>query len=437
MPQAAHEGDFEHELSEMAVWYATQGIPVFPCKARTKKPHTRHGFKDATANLVCIRHWWGKWPDANIAIPTGEVSGLMALDIDPRNHGDDSLDAMRAKHGALPNTAEQTTGGGGRHIVFRDSVNSRSMVLAPGIELKGHGTYIIVAPSIHPSGERYEWDGIEGRGALLNPAAAPAWLLERITATAGASKFQTRNDGETWGRGERNNRLASLAGAVRRCGLCPAAMRAALLEENRQRCDPPLTEKEVQKIASSISRYQVNALRLGCEPGVFVPPGYNSPLEAILDVLRFTADLPQFLVLLFHVERSLGYGKRADRTALSQITDGVVSHKLNAWVRKGCGLKKAAVTRANKALAGPELQLLHVRRRNSAKNGNEPTEYEVNWEGLSQYIALRKAEAIPPCIAKRQAPLVSQRDTHNHYQGAEQASLRAERVGGPMKREDL
>ena len=59
---------------------------------------------------------------------------------------------------------------------------------------------------------------------------------------------------------------------------------------------------------------------------------------------------------IFHVERSLGYGKRSDCTSLSQMVEGVWSQKLNGWVRKGCGLGKAAVTRANKALARADRQ---------------------------------------------------------------------------------
>jgi hypothetical protein len=438
---ATPASDSDNDLGAAAAWYAMHGIPVFPCKPRAKEPLTRHGFKDATTDLARVDSWWRERPDANIGIPTGAVSGLIAVDIDPRNAGNDSLDELFAKHGRFPDTAEQMTGGGGRHYVFKAPVVCKSKVLAPGIDLKGDGGYIVAAPSIHPSDAPYEWDGIAGEKALLKPADAPAWLLERIAASAKekgatadrspssrAPRFRTRDNGETWRRGERNIRLTSLAGAVRRCGLCAAAMQAALLEENRQRCAPPLQEKEVKKIAGSVARYPVGAPLSGSSsPGAFSPHGYESALEALLDVVRFTADLPEFTILLFHVERSLGFGKQSDCTSLSQMTDGIFSQRLNTWIRKGCGRQKAAVIRANKALAAPDRQFLNVRRRSTPQSGNQPTEYEVNWEVLTRYIAQRKTEAIPPLVPQRDKPLVSkrdkalvsQRDTHNHYLGLE------------------
>ena len=164
----------------------------------------------------------------------------------------------------------------------------------------------------------------------------------------------------------------------------------------------------------------------------FTPPGYATALDAFLDVVRFTADLPEFLVLLFHVERSLAYGKPSDCTSLSQIVDGVASQKLNTWIRKGCGLSKAAVVNANRALAHPDRPLLLIRRRSSPALGNEATEYEVNWPILSRYIAERKQQPLPPLVSQQYKPLVLQqykplvsqqykplvllRDTHNQYQ---------------------
>jgi len=43
---------------------------------------------------------------------------------------------------------------------------------------------------------------------------------------------------------------------MRRRGMSPAAIEAALLKENQERCDPPLTESEVKNIAGSVSRYR-------------------------------------------------------------------------------------------------------------------------------------------------------------------------------------
>jgi len=56
-------------------------------------------------------------------------------------------------------------------------------------------------------------------------------------------------------KGARNTTLTSLAGAMRRQGASKGTILAALREENRKRCRPPLPHKEVAGIASSVSKY--------------------------------------------------------------------------------------------------------------------------------------------------------------------------------------
>jgi len=52
---------------------------------------------------------------------------------------------------------------------------------------------------------------------------------------------------------QRNNTLTSIAGTMRRRGMTKESILAALLEENRQKCIPPLSEEEVERIAESIA----------------------------------------------------------------------------------------------------------------------------------------------------------------------------------------
>ncbi len=64
-----------------AIVYAETGLRVFPCNTG-KKPLIKGWPKLATTDSNQIRHWWSKWPSANIGIATGEESGLLVLDID-------------------------------------------------------------------------------------------------------------------------------------------------------------------------------------------------------------------------------------------------------------------------------------------------------------------------------------------------------------------
>lgn len=242
-------------LLDAALWYARNRIPVFPCKPRGKEPLTPHGFKDATTDQTVIADWWRQWPDANIGIPTGLTSGLLVVDCDPRNGGPIDRGSFVEQFGPVPETAEVTTGGGGRHFYFRYSGGAVPKTLATGVDLKGDGGYVVAPPSIHPSGERYQVDGIRGARAFLHIAEAPLWLLQRLTKCAGNREEFPRADTK-WGAGERNTRLTSRAGTMRRSGFTREVIEAALLEENRRRCDPPLPESEVRQIAASVAQYE-------------------------------------------------------------------------------------------------------------------------------------------------------------------------------------
>jgi hypothetical protein len=119
--------------------------------------------------------WWRRWPDANVGVVTGRVSGLAVLDIDPRNGGDRSLSELEARWGALPESVEVTTGGGGRHLWFVFTGPLPMTILAPGVELKGEGGLVVVPPSLHASGARYAW--APGRSPSDRPLESlPPWL---------------------------------------------------------------------------------------------------------------------------------------------------------------------------------------------------------------------------------------------------------------------
>jgi hypothetical protein len=139
-------------LIDHALHYADYGWSVFPCRPRAKRPLTEHGFHDATTDADVIASWWAATPWANIGVAT-EASRLGVLDVDPaglRRYG-----RMR-----LPRTPMAITGRGGYHILFRAPawrVSSGADKYGKGLDVKAAGAYIVVAPSIHPSGNLYKW----------------------------------------------------------------------------------------------------------------------------------------------------------------------------------------------------------------------------------------------------------------------------------------
>lgn len=185
-------------MGPSAAYYASKfGWAVFPlhwigaggqcsckrpdCGNRGKHPLVGHGFLEATRDAAQIGAWWDAWPAANIGIATGRASGLVVLDVDPRNGGEDSLEGLRLQHGALPPTVQSRTGGGGDHYLFAYPdipVGSRiqSGKFAPGLDLKADGGYIVAPPSVHASGRAYAWEASSVPGEIPL-APAPAWLL--------------------------------------------------------------------------------------------------------------------------------------------------------------------------------------------------------------------------------------------------------------------
>lgn len=239
-------------MLEWALRYLRLGWPVIPL--RGKDPLTEHGSKDATLNESLVREWWGRWPDANIGLATSHA--FFAVDIDLKDGGPESWDMLCSQHGRPPETIEQVTGTGGRHILFLlpdfPVKNSKSKI-APGIDIRGSGGYIVAPPSIHPETKRpYDWDGAsEIEDQKL--AAAPHWLL-RLLLEAERRKAPEKTP-EKIAEGSRNDTLFRVAARLRRFAWEAPEIFASLKEINRLRCHPPLEEKELRTIAESASRY--------------------------------------------------------------------------------------------------------------------------------------------------------------------------------------
>jgi Bifunctional DNA primase/polymerase, N-terminal/Primase C terminal 1 (PriCT-1) len=260
-----------HRMLKAALSFAKAGIPVFPihsvgkdgcscgiseCSAPGKHPRTNHGFKDATTDRAQVRAWWNAWPSANIGIPTGSATDLVVLDIDHRHGGDKSLLALERRYDRVGEPTVQS-GGGGQHFYLHSSdpdIRSKADV-ARGIDVRANGGYIVAPPSMHVSGQRYRWlRGTSPNLAML--PRIPKWLRNFLVKKQ--TKTTERPEQTSTTRiadGKRNVTLTSIAGAMRRFGATRGTILAALRKENRKRCEPPLDDEEVKKIARSIGRY--------------------------------------------------------------------------------------------------------------------------------------------------------------------------------------
>lgn len=142
------------------VWKRANVNPDFECPRPGKHPRTENGLDDATLDTEQIAAWWKKWPTANIGINCGK-SGLLVVDLDTYK------DAYEGESLELDeDTVTGLSGGGGAHLFYRLEDNDRfgnsNKNLPTGIDIRGHGGYAIVAPSLHESTNYYQWENDYG-----------------------------------------------------------------------------------------------------------------------------------------------------------------------------------------------------------------------------------------------------------------------------------
>ena len=176
-----------------ALRYASMGLRVVPIRPATRAPMLTDWPERATTDPDTIRGWWARRPQAGVGLAMGpQPDGRTIICVDVDNHpgkpsGDDTLYDHEQTYGPLPDTVEAITGGGGRHLLFLVPADSgirndaAGMLLGPSIDIKSDGGQIVVAPTIHPSGRRYEWEH-EHAPWEHEIAHAPGWLVALLTA---------------------------------------------------------------------------------------------------------------------------------------------------------------------------------------------------------------------------------------------------------------
>ena len=271
--------DPEHAEPEMlaaALEYAAHGYAVFPlhtpdadgacscregknCRNSGKHPRTKEGLKEATRDPKQIRKWWQKWPDANIAIATGEPSACIVLDIDSAHGGGAGLAAL-LEQVDLPETLEVETGKGAHLYFAYEGVDIRNSAgkLGEGLDVRGNGGYVVAAPSLHASGRRYRRANELLKIAPLPEELRQLMLAPPVTVSHVAPQRPRTGysiSGATIPAHERNERLFKIGCALWNEGPTPEEMYTYLLDVRDRRCEPgdhPVTDDEVRRIVKSV-----------------------------------------------------------------------------------------------------------------------------------------------------------------------------------------
>lgn len=148
---AAHAGKYGHLNWE-----------IFPLAPGEKVPmKDTNGLKGASSNRAQIAVWRQQFPDANIALRCGSGSGVIVVDVDPRNGADETIARLAKEGKTFGETIEASTPSGGRHLYFAydDRVTvSGANKLGRGLDISTNGHYVVLPPSYWKhAGRGYAW----------------------------------------------------------------------------------------------------------------------------------------------------------------------------------------------------------------------------------------------------------------------------------------
>jgi len=138
-------------------------------------------------NIIAWLEHDGKYKGYNIGLVTGAVSNnifVVDVDVGPGKEGRETIFDLQIEHGEFPETIRVTTGSGGDHYFFKAPEGERIItdknILGPGIDIRGEGGMVVTTPSLHHSGNLYEFH----EGSARKIADSPEWLLSAVREKA-------------------------------------------------------------------------------------------------------------------------------------------------------------------------------------------------------------------------------------------------------------
>lgn len=139
-------------MLQHALNYLRKGYSVIPLKPKGKEPLIAWAeFQKRRASEQEVRNWFVQSPTANIGIVAGAISQIAIVDLD-------GPEGLESSNKLQLNSSVVVITGSGKHLWYRmESVISNAVRKFPGVDIRGEGGYIVVPPSIHPSGLRYRF----------------------------------------------------------------------------------------------------------------------------------------------------------------------------------------------------------------------------------------------------------------------------------------
>lgn len=237
------------ETSRLALEYVDRGWSVLPVRPDEKRPYMGNWlqYTHERATRQQVSSWFASLSGAGVGVVTGKVSGMVVLDVEA-----DCPTPVGELLRRWPTRMWSRTGSGGAHLFYAyphgvGRISNRVRIFE-GADLRADGGFIVLPPTMHACGRRYEWVEQGAMGAfpreLLDLQAQPrdregdGWIAEALRGV---------------GEGGRNDTCARLAGYFFKKGL-ERDIVEALLQEWNERNDPPMPAREVTTTVRSIER---------------------------------------------------------------------------------------------------------------------------------------------------------------------------------------
>lgn len=234
------------KLTEALQYAEVYGFSVFPV-GKDKRPllSSWKEYQEKKADEKQIRDWWKKFPDANIGIVTGKISGISVVDVDVHKGG---------SRDPFPKTYAVKTGNGGYQLYYRYqeglSISANAYPQFPFVDIRSDGGYVVAPPSVtdykDKSGKR-----LGGKYEVIDNSDFAPFPIALF-----GSKKPKRNFGSliSVSSGSRNDSIASFIGSIllkmKESEFGTTAWNAVLAVNRTY--DPPLYENELRTTFDSI-----------------------------------------------------------------------------------------------------------------------------------------------------------------------------------------
>lgn len=234
----------ENDILASALHYYDLGFSVIPVGQNKIPLIDWKKYQQERVDKETIKNWWRQFPKANIGVITGAISGIIVIDVE-----------AGGKVENLPPTVISRTGGGGWHYFYKHPQRQikNAVRIFDKTDIRGDGGYVVMPPSLHKSGNRYEW--------IVSPEIAdfvelPHWILDKITNDKEKINWNNFLNSEIL-EGARNMSAAQFAGKLF-FHLPPELWEisgwATVREWNLNQNKPPLDEKELRSVWESIKK---------------------------------------------------------------------------------------------------------------------------------------------------------------------------------------